>query len=49
MPRRTIKDYENMISRIEKIDTQVDQLITLMREGLKIGIRNHAIAMVIII
>ncbi len=38
MPARTVKDYEDIIARLEGLSTLVDQQITLMREGLRLGL-----------
>lgn len=35
MPTATVKDYENMIARLDKLPVVIDQNIALMREGLK--------------
>jgi uncharacterized protein (DUF885 family) len=37
-PRATVKDYENIIARLNSLPTVVDQTIVLMRKGLEAGI-----------
>ena len=41
----TVKDYEDMIIRYEKFGQQADQLISVLKEGVKTGMVNHAISM----
>jgi uncharacterized protein (DUF885 family) len=43
MPSRTVKDYENIIARLRKLSTYVDQAIEVMREQLAAGLAQPAI------
>ncbi len=43
MPARTVKDYENIISRLRALPRYVDQTIDLMREQLAAGLAQPAI------
>ncbi len=38
MPASKVADYEDIIARLEGLSTLVDQQITLMREGLRLGL-----------
>ena len=37
-PRATVKDYENMLARLNSLPAVIDQTIVLMRKGLETGI-----------
>jgi len=43
MPSRTVKDYENIITRLRALPVYVDQTIDLMREQLAAGLAQPAI------
>ena len=43
MPARTVKDYENIITRLRALPTYIDQSIDLMREQLAAGLAQPAI------
>jgi uncharacterized protein (DUF885 family) len=43
MPSRTVKDYENVIARLRKLPTFIDQAIDVMREQLAAGLAQPAI------
>jgi prolyl oligopeptidase len=43
MPSRMVKDYENIIARLQALPTYVDQAIDLMREQLAAGLAQPAI------
>jgi len=43
MPARTVKDYENIITRLRAVPVYVDQSIDLMREQLAAGLAQPAI------
>jgi uncharacterized protein (DUF885 family) len=45
MPNRTVPEVEDIISRLEKVPDLVDQVIGLMREGVKAGITPPRICM----
>ena len=45
MRRDTVKDYENIIARLERVPTLVDQTIALMDRGLAAGITQPQIVM----
>lgn len=38
MPKANIKDYENMLARLDKVPVLAEQTTTLMKEGIKKGI-----------
>jgi uncharacterized protein (DUF885 family) len=38
MPTRTVKDYENIIARINSLPAYIDQNIALLEEGIRIGL-----------
>ena len=42
MPAQTVEDYENIISRIERVPRFVDQHVELLTEGTRRGIRQPA-------
>jgi uncharacterized protein (DUF885 family) len=44
-PGTTVKDYEDMITRLKRVPKLVDQTIVLLEEGLKRGITEPKIAM----
>jgi uncharacterized protein (DUF885 family) len=44
-PARTVKDYEDAITRLNKVPELVDQNIALLREGIKRGITQPKIVM----
>jgi uncharacterized protein (DUF885 family) len=44
-PFRTVRDYENFLSRIDVLPAWVDQAIANMREGMKTGVVQPAILM----
>ena len=37
-PLRSLKDYDDLLARITAVPTMIDQIIVLMREGMKQGI-----------
>ena len=41
MPQRTSKDYQNILSRLSALPTLIDDIITLMREGIERKITLH--------
>jgi len=43
MPSRTVKDYENIITRLRKLPVYIDQTIDLMREQLAAGLAQPVI------
>ena len=45
MPTRSVKDYENIISRIQRAGVRIDEEVTNMRWGLEIGITPPAITL----
>lgn len=46
MPKNSVRDYENILSRLERIPKRIDEEITLMEEGLKRGITYPKITLV---
>ncbi|KAB7497572.1 hypothetical protein Anas_03157 [Armadillidium nasatum] len=45
MPKNTYSDYETMITRLKAIPRQIDQIVDLMRAGMRIGVINSEISM----
>ena len=43
MPRRSVKDYENIIARVRKVPTLVDQNLDMLREQIAAGTTQPAI------
>ncbi|XP_076033286.1 uncharacterized protein LOC143020652 isoform X2 [Oratosquilla oratoria] len=41
----TPQDYEKLLSRLRKLPVQIEQIIDLMRVGMKEGVVNHAVSM----
>ena len=48
MPTDTFGNFKNILARLKKVPTQIYQVISLLRHGVKRGILSHRVSVVII-
>jgi len=46
VPLESVKDFDDMIARYRKFSAHADQIVGVLKEGVKRGRTNHAVSMV---